>query len=290
MEVVPCRFGSLVSIREEGNFVVVNFDVTGFVGRGDGLLKRCVLKRNEIQPFTEGCLPFWNCKKDKKKIEGEFCHLLTGVPGGVECKRDELGAWQATVAELRSRGGFADYPFFYTVRGVFETRRTERKIRPKNGGYVLEPNRRHGIKMVHYAGEPPFVDNEKLSGDWMIVAEAKGHGIQQLTSQYPLVDSRYDVKTSYFRTSGKVEAQYGVMSVSRKGGSEEHQDFEIAVKVKRAWLRPAWIVALIGTFFAFPRFIELYPLCGTEYWIIAAYFGFGLAAGASVVFGLRRMP
>ena len=285
MEIVPCRFGNIVNTQTEGSFLVINFEVLGYAARSGP----CVLKEHEIELVTCGRLPFR--EEDREDVSGEFCHIVKSDPGGFQSKESDLEGWQRIVTDLCGRPDFSDCPFFYTVTGVFEARNPEREVKPSEGRYVLKPDRLHGIKIVHYAGEQSVGHDGELCGQSSIIAEVEGHGIQQLTSQHPLVDSRYDVKTSYFRTLGKIEDQFGILSLSRKVAGDEHQDFEMTVKVKCAWARPAWIIPLIGASLAFPRLIELHRLDGLEQWeTILVDFAAGLIAAALVLFGFRRMP
>ena len=290
MDIVPCRFGNIVNTQTEGGFLVISFAVLGYASRvGASVLERC-----EIELLTCGRLPFWD--DEAEAVAGEFCHIVSAAPGGFRSEERDLNAWQRVVTDLRRRTEFSDYcPFFYAVTGLFEAKNRQREVKPSQGRYVLRPHLLHGMKIVHYSGEQPVNGAGEPCGESSIIAKAEGNGIQQLTSQHPLVDSRYDVKTSYFRTLGKIENQYGILSFARKVTGAEYQDFEMTVKVKSAWIRPAWVIPLIAVSLASPRLIEHVRIqglenCETLFINFAFDFVAGLIAAALVLFGFRKMP
>ena len=289
LDIVPCRFGNIVATQTEGNFLVVSFEVLGFAARTGS----CVLEPDAIDLVTSGRLPFWD--QDTKDVSGEFCHIVRGDLGGFQDKQGDLAAWQRVVTYLQRRPDFSDCPFLYTITGLFEAANRERGVALAEGEYVLRPNRLHGIKMVHYTAQQAVLDEQERRGDSLIIANVDGDGIQQLTSQHPRVDSRYDVKTSYFRTFGKIEHQYAVLSLSRTVAGHTHHDFEIAVKVKRAWTSPALVIPLIGLFLASPGVVEQIgdeglKNCQTILLSFTVDFAAGMIVAALILFGFRRTP
>jgi hypothetical protein len=123
--------------------------------------------------------------------------------------------------------------------------------------------------------------------------EAKGEAVQPLTTQHLLVDSPYDIKRVYCRTTGEVTKQYALLSFGRRvtrTDSEpgvEHQDFEVRLEVKGKLLYSIFVFVIIMLSLAIPRWLEIFQLgpWGTA----IAYLVGALFTAGSVVFGLPKV-
>jgi len=118
-----------------------------------------------------------------------------------------------------------------------------------------------------------------------------------LTTQHLAIDSPYDIKRVYFRTTGEARKQYALLSFGRwvtqssSGEDAEHHDFELVLEVAGASRRQLLVGVLIAVSLAAPRWVDMLGAEKKWNWSSAAVALFtALVAAASVVFGLRRVP
>lgn len=280
-EIVPCRFCWIIDSEAEGEFVVVRFEVGEFAVTDEGVDVRGAVA-DLLHP--QSTLPSWT----EAKVEGHFLLELKVAPSSCRSGEDRR-AWQTVVHNLGGRKDFHDCPFFYNLRGIVEEP-GEESLSLSEGNYVLKPDKIYRADITHYT-PPAAADQSRLWGRLDI--GVRGNGVQALTSQHLSVDSPYDVKRFYFRTTGEVRKQYALFSCGRTirsapGENTERHDFELRLEVKGTVSQAIVIVGLIGLSLAVPRWLEiLHP----GPWAVGiGYLVGGLVAGGLVVFGLRRVP
>lgn len=280
-EIVPCRFCRIIDSEAEGKFVVIRFEVRDFAVVDQGTNVRSAVTKLLLNGAS---LPQW----EDGKLQGHFLVALGSRPSAWRSDQDRR-TWQALVGILAKRADFRDCPFFYSLRTLV-AEGAETPLPLRNGKYALRPDKIYRADVVHYTPEA-----DQQGGPWgRMEVSVQGNGVQSLTTQPLVIDSPYDIKSVYFRTIGATGKQYALLSFgrrvtqSRSGQETEHHDFELVLEVKGTWARAVLIVVLIGVSLALPRVIEiLHP----GPWVSAvAHFLGALAAGALVVFGLRKVP
>jgi hypothetical protein len=205
-EIVPCRFCRILDSEAEGEFVVIRFEVGGFaeVRQHADIRTEVVALRSQ----DEESLPDW----EDGSLKGHFVLALKSGPTSCQSKQDRR-VWQAVVENLGGRGHFRDSPFFYNLRRVVEEG-PETEVRLREGKYVLKPDKIYRAEVVHYMH--PATAGQR-GGPWgRLDVEAKGNGVQPMMTQHLSVDSPYDVKRVYFRTTGEVSKQYALLSFARR--------------------------------------------------------------------------
>jgi len=282
-EIVPCRFAQVLDSELEGEFAVIRFEVGDFAVTDQGVNPGS--EASKLMP-QQASLPHW----ENGSLKGHFLVALTRRLSGWQSLKDRR-AWQAVVGNLGARKDFRDCPFFYHLRTVIEED-ANTAVPLCEGKYVLKPDKIYRADVVHYTASTA---TGQQGGPWgRLEASAQGNGVQSLTTQHLAIDSPYDIKRVYFRTSGEASKQYALLSFGRRvtqpsGDQEtEHHDFELVLEVKGTWGRAMLIAVLIGLSLALPRWIEIFH---AGPWVNAVAHSLGaLVAGSLVVFGLRKVP
>ncbi|MEW5863233.1 MAG: hypothetical protein AB1773_06505 [Pseudomonadota bacterium] len=284
-EIVPCRFCRIVDSEGEGEFVVIRFEVGDFAM----VDKDANVQSAVTEALLNGAsLPKW----EDGKLGGHFLVALKNRPDGCRSDQDRR-AWQAVVGILGGRADFRDCPFFYNLRSVVaEDAKTP--VPFCEDKYALEPDKIYRADVVHYA--PPTVAGQQ-GGPWgQLKVSAQGNGVQSLTTQPLAIDSPYDIKRVYFRTTGEARKQYALLSFGRRltqscpGQETEHHDFELVLEVAGAWRRQTLVGVLIAAFLAAPRWVDMLRAEAWDWSSAAVALFTALVTAGLVVFGLRKVP
>lgn len=282
-EIVPCRFARVLESEVEGEFAVIHFEVGEFATVAAGT----DVKEEVDEQLSNGvCLPNWK----NGNLEGHFLIALEKRPDGLKTSL-EPRVWQKIVSNLGARQDFQQCPFFYRVRAVLEEGdRSEMALQA--GKYVLKPDRTYQADIVHYTPSGTSGQIRRPSG-WLHV-DIGGGGVGALTTQRLPIDSPYDVKRVYFRATGQIARQYGLVSFSREtvesngGQATKDYDFEVVLEIGGAWKRQLTVGGLIALFLALPKLADSFapaPWVSAGLVLLSAVVTAGL-----LVFGLRKVP
>lgn len=285
-KVVPCRFARVLDTEVEGDFAVIRFEVGDFVRIAEGVDAGSEAKKLLPQHAS---LPAWK----NGQLTGHFLIALTGrFPG---CVGQQSGkAWQAVVNSIGVCPDFADCPFFYQLRSVVEEGTNTKEVKLSEGKYSLKPHKTYRADVVHYT--PPRTAGEQGRLWGRIEVNVRGNGVQPLTSQHLSVDSPYDVKRVYFRTTGEATKQYALLSFDRRliGSNAEqetqHHDFELVLEVAGDWKRQLVVFVLIAVFLAAPRWFDMLQAGAWDWSSAVVNLVTAVVTAGLVVFGLRKVP
>ena len=275
IEIIPLRFARIHESIVEGDFSIIRFEVRGYAAT-----KKGEESLTNINHLTDGLLPF---RSADDEISGHSCHLLTSTPPGWQ-NNCNLEVWQKIVTNLASRHDFQDCSFFYSVRGIYQLPKVRAKM-PSNGVYTLKANRGltassspYRLDIIHWAKEVPSQDN------W-ILSKVAGNGIQSLTAERLEIDSRYDIKSIYFRVLHNSLKQHAVFLLGRVDKKETH-DFEMTITIPANYVRNAIVVLAVGLSLSVPRFLDTFNL--VDWQTALAHFVGAIFAAFLVTLGIRK--
>jgi hypothetical protein len=275
--IVPVRLVHIRRVRDLGASLCVELEADDFICASSDKdnSKAISLFTSNIDTLSKSVSPrLFRAPTDKQldkflfAVNEEWRNL--GVTRGTEIK-----IWEKAVWQLQECMHFVAEPFFFTVLGVREAgddsvAEERLKIWPEK----LSPYKDYVLSVYHFSPKQNPVASKLtlLAGSQVAI-----QGSPELR-----IDSRYDLKK--WRIAVDNQALWKKQTWLRVAVGDDWE-FDLDVWVKSATFRQVLKLLAFATFFSAPRLLD----STTSYSHLAITFLIGLAAGATVIFGLPRM-
>ena len=275
LEIVPCRFATLVNVASAGQTASLQLQVDDFAYAAD-----LAGFNDQLRTTATDLLPHWV----GEDIEGAYWFKVDSVEGVQRSASDSV--WEEIVAQLAPRPDFATERFFYSVRGITEISCEEPVLAAENE-FNLRPGRDYELRLYHYYPNEGNVEAE-------VKASTAGAPIEFTVTPELLLDSRYDLKRLPFRTGSPTRRSRGVLTLRRRKRGEDRWewDLDLGVKVGAAVLRPLIIALVIAVALGCTPIIAAYSdsnlSSSAQRAIAVSAVVSSLVAGMAAAFGLQR--
>jgi hypothetical protein len=275
LEIVPCRYATLVSVAAVGQTASLELEVNDFAYSADLLTFNAQLKAaaGELLP-----------RRVDEAVVGAYWFTVANTPAVERSAGDAL--WEQIVAQLAPRPDFVNERFFYSVRGITEIG-SENVIAAKANVFKLRPDRDYELRLYHY-----YPGEENLQAE--VRASATGAPVEFTVTPELLLDSRYDLKRVPFRTGSPSAAARGVLSLRRRklGEKRWEWDLDLGVRVGAAVVRQILVGLAVGAALAITPIIAAFSdssLSGhAQSVILISALASSFVAGQAAAFGIPR--
>lgn len=239
IELVPCRYATIVDVEEMGTSFVITFELTEFAFADDSRTFQ-----TQVTSASSRKLPHWRGADEPQtstqgdKLPSGFHWFEINQPLDVARKTIDLVDWQGIVLQLYSHDDYKHEAAFYTVLGVRATGANS-WAKAKNGIFQLEPGREHELMIYQYHPSPPAVRPT------LQVTTSSSLFLSFITGQRLILDSPHDSYRVRFQVHGSVHDEVAVLSLLRRESgprpaeaasiTEPVWDFDLSLRIKHVF-------------------------------------------------------
>lgn len=280
--ILPYRFAELVVSRKVGSVFILQLQMGDFAIASD---------LESFQQSLTGDVPAWGTDE---KLRGAWCYELPADFNAVR-RTDSLEDWQGIVKQIRQREDFSQVAYFCTIEGIFK-RKTDERVFPENGEYVLGSNQDYELRIFHYDPDSDAHTGYKQTRWLRLRVVAPWLHLQ--TSPLLAIDSPYDLKTVHLISGSTVRQQYSSIVLKDEGidaennpvRDEQSLELHLPVRIKGAIWKTTLYGLILGALLAAQQILILFaqPSVRAPIPLTVTAVVLGLGTGLFVAHGLRK--
>jgi hypothetical protein len=265
----------LVFSRQLGAFFFLQFSLHEFAPCDD---------IESFQTCIKGNRPHWA----SNDLVGHWCFESALAVQGC-AKQATLDGFQAVIRSLWRREDFADEPFFFAVDGPY-VRGTSDAIKSSRGEFLLNSDKEYAVNIFHF--HPDGDEHPMPTSAGILKVDMAAEQLKSVTRPTAQIESPYDLKTFYFRTSRVMrnESASIVFSIECNSGGplESQPEIFLPMKIKPSWFKNVVSVVLIAGLLFFQQFLSATAKGPIGFSTTAVLLLLAIATALIVVFGLQK--